>query len=85
MTINFYPASLQETSVSLSYNRLRFFHQLGPKFLGSYSANDNGFARFDHVRIPKDYMLSRFAQVKDDGTYVRPVHDKVSYGGVRQP
>ncbi|KAF9262889.1 peroxisomal oxidase [Marasmius fiardii PR-910] len=55
---------------------------IGPKAMGGYSANDNGFARFDHVRIPKSHMLSKFAQVTDQGTYVKPPHAKVSYGGM---
>lgn len=46
---------------------------------------DNGFARFDHVRIPKENMLSKFAQVTDDGKYIQPPHAKLSYGGVRVP
>lgn len=34
---------------------------IGPK-LGT-DANDNGFLRFDHVRIPRDHMLMGFAKV----------------------
>lgn len=55
---------------------------IGPKALGGFAANDHGFARFDHVRIPKTQMLSKFAQVTDDGKYVQPPHAKLSYGGV---
>ena len=54
----------------------------GPKACGGNSANDNGFARFDRVRIPKENMLSRFAQVTPEGEYVQPPHAKLSYGGV---
>ena len=50
--------------------------------MGGYASTDNGFARFDHVRIPKENMLSGFAQVTDDGRYLRPPHKKMSYGGV---
>jgi len=50
--------------------------------LGGYAATDNGFARFNHVRIPKTQMLSKFAQVTDDSQYVQPPHAKLSYGGV---
>jgi acyl-CoA oxidase len=39
---------------------------IGPKF--GYNGVDNGFLRFDHVRIPRDAMLMRFSQVKEDGT-----------------
>ncbi|CEQ41721.1 SPOSA6832_03472, partial [Sporobolomyces salmonicolor] len=39
-------------------------------------------ARFDKVRIPRSQMLARFAQVTAEGKYVRPPHDKLSYGGM---
>ncbi|KAJ8495479.1 hypothetical protein ONZ45_g12848 [Pleurotus djamor] len=55
---------------------------IGPKAFNGYVAPDNGFARFNHVRIPKEHMLSKFAQVTDDGKYVRPPHAKLSYGGM---
>ena len=54
----------------------------GPKACNGQSPNDNGFARFDRVRIPKENMLSRFAQVTSEGKYVQPPHAKLSYGGV---
>ena len=50
--------------------------------MGGYSAVDNGYARFDHVRIPREQMLSGFASVTPDGQYVQPPHAKLSYGGV---
>ncbi|KAF8882820.1 acyl-CoA oxidase [Infundibulicybe gibba] len=52
------------------------------KALAGFSPTDNGFARFDHVRIPKFQMLSKFAQVTDNGQYVQPPHAKLSYGGM---
>ncbi|PFH50109.1 hypothetical protein AMATHDRAFT_61772 [Amanita thiersii Skay4041] len=55
---------------------------IGPKAMGGFAATDNGFARFDHVRIPKENMLSKFAQVTDDGQYIQPPHAKMSYGGM---
>jgi len=57
-------------------------HFLGPKAFAGFAPTDNGFARFDHVRIPKENMLSKFAQVTDAGEYVKPPHAKISYGGV---
>ena len=54
----------------------------GPKVMGGFAGNDNGYARFNHVRIPRWHMLSKFAQVTREGKYVKPLHDKVSYGGV---
>ncbi|KAF6750439.1 acyl-CoA oxidase [Ephemerocybe angulata] len=55
---------------------------IGPKSGAGFGPTDNGFARFDHVRIPKDQMLSRFAQVTEDGRYQQPPHAKLSYGGM---
>lgn len=54
----------------------------GPKACNGFSPTDNGFARFDRVRIPKENMLSGFAQVTPGGEYVQPPHAKLSYGGV---
>ncbi|KAK7055264.1 acyl-coenzyme A oxidase [Favolaschia claudopus] len=38
--------------------------------------------RFDHVRIPKENMLSKFAGVTDSGEYVTPPHAKMSFSGL---
>ena len=40
---------------------------IGPK-LGLHTA-DNGFLRFDHYRIPKRYMLTRFSRIDEAGNY----------------
>ena len=50
--------------------------------MAGYAGIDNGYARFDHVRIPREYMLSAFASVTPDGQYVQPPHAKLSYAGV---
>lgn len=55
---------------------------IGPKAYGGFSTTDNGFALFDHVRIPRDNMLMKFAQVTKDGQYAPPVHMKLSYGSM---
>jgi acyl-CoA oxidase len=55
---------------------------IGPKANAGYSAVDNGFAKFNHVRVPREHMLSKFAQVTKDGKYIQPPHSKISYGGV---
>ncbi|MFC3689898.1 acyl-CoA dehydrogenase [Aquipuribacter hungaricus] len=34
---------------------------------------DNGRLRFDHVRVPREALLDRYAQVAPDGTYTSPV------------
>ncbi|KAF9585905.1 hypothetical protein BGW38_000137 [Lunasporangiospora selenospora] len=52
----------------------------GPK-QGAISM-DNGYARFDHVRIPRENMLMRFSQVSTDGVYSKPIHPKLAYGGM---
>ena len=35
---------------------------IGPKF-GSFGM-DNGFLQLDHVRIPREYMLMKYAKVR---------------------
>ncbi|CAK5263611.1 unnamed protein product [Mycena citricolor] len=60
----------------------RTLGDIGPKALAGYASTDNGFARFDRVRIPKEYMLSKFADVTAAGEYVTPPHAKLSYGGM---
>ncbi|KAH9914088.1 acyl-CoA oxidase [Epithele typhae] len=55
---------------------------IGPKAMGGYNTVDNGYARFDHVRVPRENMLSAFASVTPDGKYVKPPHAKLSYGGM---
>ncbi|KAL1943321.1 hypothetical protein VTO73DRAFT_4396 [Trametes versicolor] len=55
---------------------------IGPKALSGYGAVDNGYARFEHVRVPREYMLSAFASVTPDGKYMQPPHAKLSYGGM---
>ncbi|KAL4217914.1 Peroxisomal acyl-coenzyme A oxidase 1 [Mactra antiquata] len=45
-----------------------------------YNSNDNGFLIFDHVRIPRDAMLMRYAKVDKDGTYTRSGDARITYG-----
>ena len=40
---------------------------IGPKL--GYHGKDNGWATFDHVRIPRDYMLQKFVQVDREGKF----------------
>ena len=51
---------------------------IGPKM--GYNAVDNGFLRFDHVRVPRRAMLMRHARVDEDGTYHPPPVAKAAYG-----
>lgn len=46
---------------------------IGPKM--GFNGVDNGFLQLDHVRIPRDAMLMRYAQVTEDGQYVPPPPD----------
>ncbi|XP_023571481.1 peroxisomal acyl-coenzyme A oxidase 2 isoform X2 [Octodon degus] len=50
---------------------------IGPKM--GIEITDNGFLRLDHVRVPRENMLSRFTQVSPDGTYVRHGIAQVNY------
>lgn len=44
-----------------------------------YDSKDNGFLRFDHVRIPRENMLSRYAKVSKSGEFSKPANDKIGY------
>ncbi|XP_031842870.1 acyl-coenzyme A oxidase 1 isoform X2 [Nomia melanderi] len=44
------------------------------------NATNNGFLGFDNVRIPRENMLMKNSQVLEDGTYVKGVNDKLTYG-----
>jgi acyl-CoA oxidase len=52
---------------------------IGPKM--GFNGVDNGWMRFDHVRIPRDAMLMRFSKVTEEGKYVPPPpeNQKASY------
>ena len=39
---------------------------IGPKL--GYNTKDNGWLIFDHVRVPRTNMLSRFAYIDKDGS-----------------
>ena len=53
---------------------------LGPKM--GVNGMDNGFLRFDQVRIPRTNLLMRHCHLTRDGTYTPPVHPKIFYGGM---
>lgn len=53
---------------------------IGPK-VGAATI-DNGFLRLDHVRIPRENMLSRNSSVTPEGQFVRPKHEKLFLGGM---
>ncbi|XP_069107205.1 peroxisomal acyl-coenzyme A oxidase 1-like [Argopecten irradians] len=52
---------------------------IGPKF--GFNENDNGFLRLHNIRIPRDYMLMRYAQVSEDGTFTSSTSSgRLTYG-----
>ncbi|KAK4053613.1 hypothetical protein OIO90_003852 [Microbotryomycetes sp. JL221] len=56
--------------------------EIGPKVHGGMAAVDNGWARFNKVRIPLNQMLNRFSKVSETGQYSKPPHDKIAFGGM---
>jgi len=50
---------------------------IGLKF--GYSAKDNGWARFDHVRIPRENMLMGISHLDREGTFSIVGDPKVMY------
>nr|XP_033341565.1 probable peroxisomal acyl-coenzyme A oxidase 1 [Megalopta genalis] len=44
------------------------------------NATNNGFLGFENVRIPRENMLMKNSQVLEDGTYVKALNDKLTYG-----
>ncbi|XP_046963971.1 probable peroxisomal acyl-coenzyme A oxidase 1 [Vanessa cardui] len=52
--------------------------EIGPK-LGFNTVN-NGFLGFDHLRIPRERMLMKNAQVLKDGTFKASPNSKLAYG-----
>ncbi len=54
---------------------------IGPKI--GYNNMDNGFAKFDHVKIPRRNMAMRFASVDKNGVYKKKIvsdaASKISY------
>ncbi|MET0899638.1 MAG: acyl-CoA dehydrogenase [Mycobacterium sp.] len=44
-------------------------------YKGGLPGVDNGRIRFDHVRIPRDNLLNKYADVAADGTYSSPIEN----------
>ncbi|KAF2709390.1 acyl-CoA dehydrogenase/oxidase C-terminal [Pleomassaria siparia CBS 279.74] len=54
---------------------------IGPKY--GYASMDNGYMLFNHCRVPKSAMLSRYAEVSDEtGAMNRHGHPAVVYGSL---
>ncbi|CAG0886267.1 unnamed protein product [Cyprideis torosa] len=52
--------------------------EIGAKL--AFDGQDHGFLQLKNVRIPRDHMLMKYAEVEPDGTYKKPTSDKLSYG-----
>ncbi|XP_050169126.1 peroxisomal acyl-coenzyme A oxidase 2 [Myiozetetes cayanensis] len=50
---------------------------IGPKM--NFEAIDNGYLMLKNVRIPRENMLSKFCEVRPDGTYIRQGSQKINY------
>ena len=52
---------------------------IGPKM--GYNGVDNGYLRFDHVRVPRDSLLQKYSKVTREGEYIppHPSNTKSSY------
>jgi len=50
---------------------------IGPKI--GYDTKDNGFARFDNIKIPRENMLMRYAKVSKEGVFSKPANAKIGY------
>lgn len=44
-------------------------------YKGGLPGVDNGRIQFDHVRIPRDNLLNKYADVAEDGTYTSPIEN----------
>jgi len=53
---------------------------IGPK-MGN-NGIDNGFIKFDNVRIPRTDMLMRWAKVSPEGTFSEPERPQLTYGAL---
>ena len=55
---------------------------IGSKF--AFDAVDNGFLLLKNVRVPRDYMLMRYATVNEDGSFTEasPKAKQLAYGGM---
>jgi acyl-CoA oxidase len=56
--------------------------EIGSKAFGGFASIDNGYVRFNKVRIPRKNMLQKYAQISNEGKYVPPKQDKLSYGSM---
>ena len=50
---------------------------IGAKY--GYNGKDNGFIKFDKVRIPRENMLMKYAKVSKKGEFTRTGDIRISY------
>src|SRR5271170_1622637 len=55
---------------------------IGSKAFNGFGSSDNGYVRFNHVRIPRENMLQRYSHVSNKGVYTSPKQEKLSYGSM---
>ena len=55
---------------------------IGSKAFGGFGSIDNGYVRFNKIRIPRRNMLQRYSQVSSEGDLIRPKQEKLSYGSM---
>ena len=55
---------------------------IGSKAFGGFGSIDNGFVRFNKVRVPRGNMLQRYSRVEKGGKFVAPKQEKLSYGSM---
>ncbi|EAR98581.2 peroxisomal acyl-CoA oxidase (macronuclear) [Tetrahymena thermophila SB210] len=55
---------------------------IGPKV--GFNVKDNGFVRFNNVRIPRENMLMRYAKVSKAGIFSQPGNAKIGYAVMLQ-
>lgn len=51
--------------------------EIGPKM--GVNSMDNGFVRFDNVRVPRTNLLMKYIKVDKNGNLTEPVNDKIKY------
>jgi len=50
---------------------------IGPKF--GYNSKNNGFLRFNQVRIPRENLLSRYVELTKDGQFKKKGDLRILY------
>ncbi|KAL4448667.1 hypothetical protein ABPG74_012756 [Tetrahymena malaccensis] len=53
---------------------------IGPKV--GYNVKDNGFIRFNNIRVPRENMLMKYSKVSKDGLFTQRGNPKIAYAGM---